>query len=48
MKLTENNDWEIHYKDIMLDIQIMHPTIPVVTLGDFNIVIANGLITSRP
>ena len=28
-----------HLKDIMLDIQIIHPTLPVIMLGDFNIVL---------
>ena len=28
-----------HLKDIMLDIQIVHPTLPVIMQGDFNIVL---------
>ena len=34
-----NEEYFDHLKDIMLDIQIVHPTIPVITLGDFNIVL---------
>ena len=30
-----NEEYFDHLKDIMLDIQIVHPTIPVIMLGDF-------------
>ena len=33
-----NEEYFDHLKDIMLDIQIVHPKIPVIMLGDFNIV----------
>ena len=34
-----NEEYFNHLKDIMLDIQIVHPTLPVIMLGDFNIVL---------
>ena len=34
-----NEEYFDHLKDIMLDIQIVHPTLPVIMLGDFNIVL---------
>ena len=34
-----NEEYFDHLKDIMLDIQIGHPTLPVIMLGDFNIVL---------
>ena len=36
-----NEEYFDHLKDIMLDIQIVHPTLPVLMLGDFNIVLEN-------
>ena len=33
-----NEEYFDHLKDIMLDIQIVHPTLPVIMLGDFYIV----------
>ena len=30
-----NEEYFDHLKDIMLDIQIVHPTLPVIMLGDF-------------
>ena len=34
-----NEEYFDHLKDIMLDIQIVHLTLPVIMLGDFNIVL---------
>ena len=34
-----NEEYFNHLKDIMLDIQIVHPTLPVIMLGDFSIVL---------
>ena len=34
-----NEEYFNHLKDIMLDIQIVHPTLPEIMLGDLNIVL---------
>ena len=36
-----NEEYFNHLKDIMLDIQIVHPTLPVIRLGEFNIVLGD-------
>ena len=37
-----------HLNDIMLDIQIVHPTLPVIMLGDFNIALEQEWRLSLP
>ena len=32
-----NEEYFDHLKDIMLDVQIVHPTLPIIMLEDFNI-----------
>ena len=42
-----NEEYFDHLKDIMLDIQIGHPTLPVIMLGDVNVILEEKTILQQ-